>query len=473
MTGEPRAAASDSSAGESVPSPEAAEAAAFAYSGGPAEASEAARLGDATETRLRSATADTPRADPRPDRGLTIRLKLTLWYGGLFLLAGILLIALNFFLVRDSLTPAPEKARAAVAERFGIPPGDLEFNSVFGLPGQMQRYVQIHGIPLPRLLDEAQRELKAEALRQLWIKSLLALAIMTVITFGLAWLLAGRMLRPLHAITGTARRLSESTLHERIALKGPRDELKELADTFDGMLARLDTAFTTQKEFVANASHELRTPLTIIRTEIDVALSDPDISQQELQEMGSAIGEAVDRSEKLIDGLLLLARADASPDLVDLDLAELAEGEVELSSHEADALGLRLELDLKPAPVKGDRALLERLVGNLIENAIRHNVQNGWFTVKTAVEGDQAVLHVANSGPVVPPEQVDRLFERFFRPDKSRSRKTGGFGLGLSIVKAVATAHGGSVQVTAPPTGGLIVAVSLAATPPEGPGNGS
>ena len=429
--------------------------------------------GGVTETQPAVYEDGPPAAESGVGRGVTIRLKLTLWYGGLFLLAGILLIALNFFLVRDSLTPAPEKARAAVAERFGIPPGALEFGGMFGPSGQMQRYVLINGIPLPRLLDEAQRELKAEALRQLWLKSLLALAIMAVITFGLAWVLAGRMLRPLHAITGTARRLSETTLHERIALKGPRDELKELADTFDGMLARLDTAFTAQRDFVANASHELRTPLTIIRTELDVALGDPDLSHEELQEMGTAIGEAVDRSEKLIDGLLLLARADISPELVELDLAELAGGEVELSSDEADALGLRLELDLQPAPVKGDRALLERLVGNLVENAIRHNLHDGWFSVKTSVEGDQAILQVANSGPVVPPGEVDRLFERFFRPDKSRSRKTGGFGLGLSIVKSVATAHGGSVQLLALPAGGLAVTVSLAATPPAGPGSDS
>jgi signal transduction histidine kinase len=239
------------------------------------------------------------------------------------------------------------------------------------------------------------------------------------------------------------------------------------------MLTRLDTAFTAQKEFVANASHELRTPLTIIRTEIDVALSDPDLSPDELREMGTAVGEAVDRSEKLIDGLLVLARADTSPDLVDLDLSELAEGEVELSSDEADALGLHLELDLRPAPVKGDQALLERLVSNLVENAIRHNLQDGWFSVKTSVEGDRAILQVANSGPVVPPEEVDRLFDRFFRPDRSRSRKTGGFGLGLSIVKSVATAHGGSVRLVAPPTGGLAVTVSLAAARPADPGSDS
>ena len=407
-------------------------------------------------------------------RGLTIRLKLTLWYGCLILLAGVLLIAVNYFLVRDSLSIAPEKARAAVAERFDIPPEALEFFGPPGRPGEeMQRYVTINGIPLPRLLDEAQRELKEEALRQLWLRSLLALAIMAVITFGLAWLLAGRMLRPLHAITSTARRLSESTLHERIALKGPHDELKELADTFDGMLARLDTAFTAQREFVANASHELRTPLTIIRTEIDVALSDPDLSQQELREMGAAVGEAVDRSEKLIDGLLVLARADSPPTQVDLDLAELAAGQVEQSAGEADALRLRLELDLEPAPFKGDRALMERMVGNLVENAIRHNLPDGWFTVKTGAEGDRAVLQVANSGPVLPADDIERLFDRFYRPDRSRSRRTGGFGLGLSIVKTVVTAHGGSVNLAAPPEGGLTVTVSLAATPPVGPDSGS
>ena len=203
-------------------------------------------------------------------------------------------------------------------------------------------------MPMQALLDDAQNRLTEEALRQLWIWSVVALAIMTFITFGSAWFLAGRMLRPLHSITATARRLSGSTLHERIALKGPRDELKDLADTFDAMLGRLDSAFTAQKEFVANASHELRTPLTIIRTEIDVAWADPNVSSQELQEMGDAVTEAVDRSERLIDGLLVLARAEQSPAMSELDLAEIAQAEVALASAEADARGLRLELDPRP-----------------------------------------------------------------------------------------------------------------------------
>ncbi len=402
-----------------------------------------------------------PADDKGGRRGLTIRLKLTLWYGGLFLLAGILLIAINFLMVRNSLTPAVEDARAVIAQRYGIPQELLEYGRAPGDRGEMPRYVTINGIPVPRLIDAVQHELKEQALERLWTRSLLALAIMAVITFGLAWLVAGRMLRPLHAITDTARRLSESTLHERIALKGPRDELKELADTFDAMLVRLDTAFSAQKEFVANASHELRTPLTIIRTEIDVALSDPDVSQDELQEMGAAIAEAVDRSERLIDGLLLLARTEHSPVLTDLDLREVAEQQVQQAAVTADQMGLRLDLDLQPAPVRGERALLERLVGNLVENAVKHNVPEGWFAVKTWTAGDRAVLKVASSGTPVPAEDLERLFERFYRADKSRSRKTGGFGLGLSIVKAVATAHGGSVELAAVPDGGLDVTVSL------------
>ncbi|OFW61164.1 MAG: hypothetical protein A2133_10630 [Actinobacteria bacterium RBG_16_64_13] len=386
-----------------------------------------------------------------------------------------MLITINYLMVRNSLNPATEKARAVVAERYGIDPRLLEPGNVIqiGREGIPVRIEGIEGIPIPRLIAEAQRELKDEALRQLWTGSLLALAIMAVITFGLAWLVAGRLLRPLHAITSTARRLSESTLHERIGLRGPRDELKELADTFDGMLGRLDKAFSAQKDFVANASHELRTPLTIIRTEIDVALSDPEVSREELQEMGMAVTEAVDRSEHLIDGLLVLAGAESPPTLVDLDLAEIASNEVGITSNEADGLRLRLELDLQPAVVKGERSLLERMVGNLIENAVRHNTPDGWFSVKTTRTGDRVTLEVANSGPAVSPEEAHHLFDRFYRPDKSRSRKTGGFGLGLSIVKAVATALDGTVDLVAPKAGGLRVTVSLPAAVPADRGSGS
>jgi signal transduction histidine kinase len=407
-------------------------------------------------------------------RGLTIRLKLTFWYGSLFLVAGVLLITINFLLVRDSLTPAPGKVRAVVEETFGLRPGALDPPRP-GVPRDAQRLpppvILNDGVPVsvPELLAQAQEELKNEALRQLWIWSLVALAIMTFITFGSAWLLAGRMLRPLHAITSTARRLSGSSLHERIALKGPRDELKDLADTFDDMLGRLDAAFTAQKEFVSNASHELRTPLTIIRTEIDVALADPDLSQAELREMGAAVNEAVSRSEKLIDGLLILASTDQAPVLADLDLAEIARKEIAVASTEAESRGLRLELSLRPAPVKGERVLLERMVANLLENAIRHNLPDGWFSVKTWQRDADAVLEVTNGGAKVPPQEVDRLFERFYRPDRSRSRRTGSFGLGLAIVKSVVTAHAGTVNLEALREGGLHVTIVLPSWLKDGP----
>jgi signal transduction histidine kinase len=406
-------------------------------------------------------------------RGLTIRLKLTLWYGSLFFLAGVLLIAVNYLLVQDSLIPAPGRARAQVEQTFGLRPGYLEppdDDEWRGEPnGEGGIWIWDDGVPVyvsvPALIEEAQQEMQEEALRQLWIWSLVALAIMTVLTFGSAWLIAGRLLRPLHAITDTARRLSGSTLHERIALKGPRDELKDLADTFDGMLGRLDSAFTAQKQFVANASHELRTPLTIIRTEIDVALADPHVSKKELREMGAAVTDAVDRSESLIDGLLVLASTDRAPVLSDLDLSEIAQREVSVASGEADGRRLRLELDLRPAPVRGERSLLERMVGNLVQNAVRHNTDDGWFSVKTWSRSGQTMLEVANGGPVVPPKEVEHLFDRFYRPDRSRSRKTGGFGLGLSIVKAVATAHQGDVELAAPAEGGLRATVTLPARP--------
>ena len=459
--------------GAEAPEPEGAAAQATEAAGGP--------LGTQALPGTQAPTA--PAKAGRRKRGFTIRLKLTLWCGGLFLLAGALLIALNYFMVRDSLTLAPGKARAVIAERHGIDPEELEPHVIPGRPGEKPPVIEINffenGVSMTRVLEEALRELRDESLHQLWTKSLIALAVMAVLMFASAWWLAGRMLRPVHAITSTARKLSGSNLSERIGLKGPRDELTELADTFDDMLGRLDTAFTAQKEFVANASHELRTPLTIIRTEIDVALSDPEMSRDEMEEMGAAVGEAVERSESLINGLLILAQAERAPAQSRVDLAEIAANEVDLASNEADGMGLRLELDLQSAPVKGERTLLGRMTGNLVENAIRHNMPGGWFSVKTSLEAGRAVVEVANSGPVVSTEDAGRLFDRFYRPDKSRSRKTGGFGLGLAIVKSVVSAHGGTVELEAPKTGGLYVKVSLPAAtespaaPPGGRGTGS
>jgi hypothetical protein len=264
-------------------------------------------------------------------------------------------------------------------------------------------------------------------------------------------------------MTATARKLSEENLHERIALDGPDDELKELADTFDAMLARLEAAFDSQKRFVANASHELRTPLSIIRTEVDVALANPDATPEELRRMGEVVRRATERSDALIDGLLVLARSDrGAAALAPVDLATLAEEAVAQSAAEAGAAGVEFRTQFEPAPTSGDDALLGRLAGNLVENAIRHNEPGGRVEVVTgpAPGAGEVLLAVANSGPVIDPADVDGLFEPFRRLGGDRVAGRGA-GLGLSIVRSVTIAHGGRIAARPRPGGGLMVEIFL------------
>jgi signal transduction histidine kinase len=286
---------------------------------------------------------------------------------------------------------------------------------------------------------------------------------------GLGWLLAGRALQPLQHITATARRVADRSLHERIGLDGPDDEIKELADTFDGMLERLDRAFEGQQRFVANASHELRTPLTINRTLIEVALARPD-ADEALHQLGSTLLAVNERHERLIDGLLTLASSEQRvTDATGVDLADVARHVVAESAAAAHKVGVELRADLKPAPIAGDPVLLERLVQNLIDNATRYNLTaGGWVMVRTSVVDDHARLSVENTGAVVPPYAVPSLFEPFRRQptterlaapaDGSLGR---GAGLGLSIVRSVARAHGGEAHAAARSDGGLIVEVDL------------
>jgi signal transduction histidine kinase len=287
------------------------------------------------------------------------------------------------------------------------------------------------------------------------------LFVTAVVSLAIGWLLAGRMLRPVHEITTVARRLSASTLDERIGLEGPNDELKELADTFDAMLDRLAAAFAAQKEFVDNASHELRTPLTIMRTEVDVTLDDPDASPDDLRRMAATLREATARSEGIIDRLLTLARSEELTERETLDLSEIV---TEVLADSGAAAGLRdlsFDLSLEPAPVVGDTALLDRLVANLIDNALRYAPEGGAISVRTAATGATATLEVANGGDHIPAEDLARLFERFYRRDASRARALGGSGLGLAIVAAVAGAHGGEVRAQSPADGGLVITVAL------------
>jgi signal transduction histidine kinase len=311
-------------------------------------------------------------------------------------------------------------------------------------------------------LKRVRRQLETAALNQIAAQSGAALAVMALVSIGLGWLVAGRVLRPLAAITATARRLEGSTLHERLHFQGPQDELKELADTFDQMLGRLDAAFETQRRFVANASHELRTPLAIARTEVDVALADPDTAPDELRAMAGRVLEANQRSERLIEGLLTLARSERqlrAREPVDLSVA--AADALEVAAREVERLGLRVSRMLGAAPVAGDRALLERLVANLVENAVRHNRPGGWVEVDTGRAGPLAVVRVANGGPPIPPDQVATLFEPFRRLEADRTGSDRGAGLGLSIVKAVAAAHGGRATARPLEDGGLEVTVEL------------
>jgi signal transduction histidine kinase len=308
-----------------------------------------------------------------------------------------------------------------------------------------------------------------ETLSSMLVASLVLLGVVGVAAAGLGWLLAGRALRPLQQITATARRVADRSLHERIALDAPDDEIKELADTFDGMLERLDRAFEGQQRFVANASHELRTPLTINRTLVEVALGRPGVDES-LRQLGETLLAVNERHERLIDGLLTLASSEQRiTPVTSVELADVARHVIAESAAAAQKAGVELRADLEPAPIAGDPVLLERLVQNLVDNAIRYNVAaGGWAMVRTAVIDDHAQLTVENTGAVVPPYAVASLFEPFRRhPSTERLADAAdgslgrGAGLGLSIVRSVARAHGGEAHANPRPGGGLILEVDL------------
>ena len=402
----------------------------------------------------------------------SVRLRLTLLYGGLFLLAGALLLVVNYGLVRSQLPPEPFS--------IAIEPGTERLIGPAPAPNETHDVVGPFPLDSPEGRQFREQVVKnAEAfrdatLRELVVQSVGALGLMAVVSVGMGWLMAGRVLRPLHHITEAAQRLSEENLHEPIAMDGPDDELKQLADTFDAMLGRLDAAFESQRRFIANASHELRTPLAIQRTLVDVALSDPGRSAAELQSVGDDLRAAIDRSERLIDALLVLARSERGVERMEpVDLVAAAADAIDAAAlSPADGGGaVRIErvLPATPVVVHGEPSLLERVVSNLVENAVRHNVADGWARVSVSVgaDGASAVVQVSNSGPVVPADEVDGLFEPFRRGAVERTESARGAGLGLSIVRTVVEAHGGSVHAAARPEGGLTVTATLPARRPS------
>jgi signal transduction histidine kinase len=301
------------------------------------------------------------------------------------------------------------------------------------------------------------QDLGASVLAYQWNITWIAVAVLAVVGVVAGWLLAGRLLRPVHRITATARRLSLSTLHERIALTGPRDELRELADTFDAMLDRLERAADSQRRFAANASHELRTPLAIQRAAIEIGLHDP--SPDQLARMRRELLQANERTERLIDGLLALAQGERGLERREpVNLADLADEVADQHRPMAVENGVEIDLDLEAVTVTGDPVLLTRLVANLLHNAIRHNHPGGAVRVRTSATTG---LTVTNTGPRIPADRVPELFEPFRRPHPPRTGPSEGAGLGLSIVAAIADAHHAHVDASPNPDGGLTVTVAL------------
>lgn len=374
----------------------------------------------------------------RPRRGPGLRTRLTLLATGLSATVSALLLWLGWVLVGEVVAAVPQ-----------LPPGSI---------------VRVDGAPVAA--EDLAAALRDAAREQLLEAGAVAFVLVALATALLAWVITGHVLRPLQDVTATARRLSAESLGERLRLPGPRDEVAELADTFDAMLDRLQAAFDGQRRFVANASHELRTPLSVIRTEIDVTLADPSADEIELRRMAGVVRDSALRAQQLVEGLLMLARTESAgvQTTEQLDLAPLAGVSLRNVEAAARSRGLRLINRTVPAPVVGDPALLERVVGNLVENAVRHNIDGGWVEVGTRVGAGVATLRVTGSGEQVPAEEVAGLFEPFRRGGVARTARDGA-GLGLSIVRAVVAAHDGTVRAEPVAGGGLTVTVELPAAP--------
>jgi signal transduction histidine kinase len=380
----------------------------------------------------------------------TARLRLTLLYAGMFLALGTVVIAAIYLLF----------ATGTVVQGSAFPQESLRIirNPSSGNFGRTAP--QLLALPRPKDLVQAQHN--ADLNRLLGI-SWLVLAITALASAGFGWFVAGRVLRPLREMTATAQTITAGNLGERLALSGPNDEFKRLGDTFDALLTRLQGSFEAQRRFVASASHELRTPLTLERTLLQVALADPDASVASLRAMCEELLASSRDQERLLEALLTLASSERGlerrepVDLTALAARVLAGTEAQIERH-----GLRLESALEPASTSGDPALVERLIANLVDNAVEYNDPGGQVEVRTSTVGERAMLEVSNTGPPISPVEVERLFEPFQRLSSDRAAaEDGHHGLGLSIVRAIVDAHGGTVTARPQPRGGLTVTVSL------------
>jgi signal transduction histidine kinase len=373
---------------------------------------------------------------------LSVRQKLTIIYAAMFLAAGAILLGLNYTLMRQVL-PTPN-SQTLIAS---LGPDTTGPGPTVQLPAGVVAYAV---------------NFRDQVLNQLLLQSTIALGVVAIIAGILGWIVAGRVVQPLKQMTATARRLSERTLHERINLEGPDDELKDLANTFDAMLGRLDAAFDTQRRFVSNASHELRTPLAISRAAVEVVLDKPRPSPEQWRDMAERVLLSTERSERLIDSLLLMARIENAPRAQEaIDLSLIAKEALADVAGEVGRLGLTVTSETANAPVHGDPELLRRLAGNLVENAVRHNVSGGWIKVETSSHGNESVLKISNGGALLRSEDLRLIFEPFVRLGKARTGSSRGAGLGLAIVASIAQAHSGRVSAERIESGGLAVIVHL------------
>jgi len=419
----------------------------------------------------------------------TVRWRLTLLYGGMFLVCGAALLAVTYTLVSHAtiggngntfaVIPAHPPQTGSVL--FHRPPSGNRGvtnmhtpKSQFVIRGKAQTKVPP---TVSRLLGSASgraavqfvgSQQRIADLHQLEIESAIALAVMAIIAALMGWYVAGRVLRPLRTITAAAQEISEANLHRRLALPGPRDELRTLADTIDGLLERLEDAFDAQRQFVANASHELRTPLTAVRALLEMVISDPRATVRTFRETCREALEESEQQEQLIDALLALAQGQRGLDQRDpVDLAVITDEVLRTHQAEADQRYLHLDVQLETATISGDRRLIGRLVSNLVQNAIRHNVPNGDVHIRVGARAGKAYLAIANTGPVVPPGEVERLLQPFQRLAPDRLRQREGFGLGLSIVAAVASAHDARLLVRPGEDGGLDIEVAFPTAAPS------
>ncbi len=379
----------------------------------------------------------------------TIRTRLSLLYAAIFLAAGVVLLGITYGLMRDALYVQQTSSAVVNSPDFDTPATDAATEEQ-----ELQK---------KQLYEQALRdEFRQKTLNSMTKNLSVTLAIIVVGGVGLGWLVARQSLRPVQRITATARRVAGGNLRERIALAGPRDEIRELADTIDDMLRRLDEAFDVQRRFVANASHELRTPLTINRTLIEVAMEQRDASP-ELRELGASLLLVNDRQQKMIEGLLALAESEQRPlEPVTVDLADVVRSSVHMLEHDSVRHDVTVTVSADPASTVGDRVLLERLTTNLVQNAIRHNEPGGRAWVSCSAMGAVVEIRVANTGPLVDAYRLEEIFEPF-RRRTARVDSRQGSGLGLSIVRAVARAHGGKVAAYPRDEGGLVVVATLPA----------